>query len=85
MDKRSTSRVGVWRRGMTYTTLILTLTLFELILSVIFLSLSYILGNYYIKGVGVGLLISWATSALSYLIVRKAKATQKGGVSEGAS
>jgi NhaP-type Na+/H+ and K+/H+ antiporter len=67
-------RVGTWRSQLDYATLILTLTLFELVLSVAFLSVSYIWGSYYFKGVGVGLLISWVTSALAYLIVRRAKA-----------
>jgi hypothetical protein len=69
------SKVTRWRSKLSYTTLILILILFELILSVIFLSLSYIWGNLYFKGVGVGLTISWVTSALAYLIVKRAKAT----------
>lgn len=72
-------KISTWRRNLPYTRLIVILTLFELILSVIFLSLSYIVGNIYFKGVGVGLVISWVTSALAYLIIKRAKA--KGGVS----
>lgn len=75
----------------TYATLILTLILFELILSIIFSLVGHLIDSAYIRGVGVGLIISWVTSALGYFYVRKkAKATfssstLKGGVSEGAS
>ncbi len=48
-----------------------TLILFELVLSVIFLSLSYFTSNIYFKGVAVGLIISWVTSALAYLYKKK--------------
>ena len=47
------------------------LMLFELILCVIFFVLGYIIGNAYLRGVGVGLLISWVTGALAYFIVKK--------------
>ena len=47
------------------------LVVLELVLSVIFLSLSYISGNLYFKGVGIGLLISWVTGALAYFVVRR--------------
>ncbi len=50
-----------------------TLIIFELVLSVIFISLSYLTGNIYFKGVGVGLIISWVTSAIAYLYKKKAK------------
>lgn len=49
-----------------------TLILFELVLSVIFFLISYFTGNIYFKGVGVGLLIAWVTSAIAYFI-RKEK------------
>jgi hypothetical protein len=48
-----------------------TLILFELVLSVIFILLSYLTSNIYFKGVGVGLIISWVTSALAYLYRKK--------------
>lgn len=47
------------------------LMLFELILCVVFFVLGYIIGNAYLRGVGVGLLISWVTGALAYFIVKK--------------
>jgi len=47
------------------------LILFELVLSVIFLLVSYLTGNIYFKGVGVGLMIAWVTSAIAYLFKRK--------------
>jgi hypothetical protein len=48
------------------------LILFELVLSLIFFSVSYLTGNLYFKGVGVGLLIAWVTSAVAYLYKRRA-------------
>ena len=48
-----------------------TLILFELVLSAIFISLSYTTGSPYIKGVGVGLIIAWVTSAIAYLYKKK--------------
>jgi len=49
----------------------MTLIVFELVLSVIFMSVSYLTGNIYFKGVGIGLIISWVTSALAYLYKKK--------------
>ena len=46
-----------------------TLILFELVLSVIFISVGHLTGNMYLRGVGVGLIIAWVTSALAYFIV----------------
>lgn len=66
-------KITTWRSQLAYTTLMLALITFELILSVVFLSLSYVSGNLYFKGVGIGLLISWVTSALAYAIVKRAK------------
>ena len=43
----------------------------ELVLSVIFISLGYISGNIYFRGVGVGLLISWVTGAIAYFVVKR--------------
>jgi hypothetical protein len=54
-------------RGRLATTLIL----FELVLSVIFILVSYLTGNIYFKGVGIGLIIAWVTSALAYLYIKK--------------
>jgi uncharacterized membrane protein YciS (DUF1049 family) len=61
-----------WRRRILGR-LDLTLVLFELVLSVIFFSLSYLTGSLYIKGVGVGLVIAWVTSAVAYLYKRRAE------------
>jgi hypothetical protein len=57
--------VNKWRS--TYTKLVVL----ELVLSVIFIPLGHILGNPYLRGVGVGLLIAWVTGALAYFAVRK--------------
>lgn len=48
------------------------LIIFEFILSVIFLSISYLRGSMYLRGVGVGLLIAWVTSAIAYIFKVKA-------------
>jgi hypothetical protein len=53
--------------------LVLTLALFELVLSVIFILVGYLIGSMYFRGVGVGLIISWVTSAIAYFITRKKK------------
>ena len=50
-----------------------TLILFELILSAIFMLVAYLTGNIYFKGVGVGLIIAWVTSAIAYLYKKKVK------------
>jgi hypothetical protein len=50
-----------------------TLILFELVLSVIFILVGYLTGNIYFRGVGVGLIISWVTSAIAYLYKKKVK------------
>jgi hypothetical protein len=47
------------------------LIVLELVLSVVFFTLGYIVGNAYFRGVGVGLLISWVTGAIAYFVVRK--------------
>ena len=44
-----------------------TLILFELVLSVIFILVGHLIGSIYLRGIGVGLIISWVTSALAYL------------------
>ena len=53
-----------------------SLILFEFVLSVIFILVGYLTGNIYFRGVGVGLIIAWVTSALAYFITdyRKKKA-----------
>ena len=43
------------------------LILLEFVLSAIFIPLGYITGNMYFRGVGVGLIIAWVTSAIAYL------------------
>jgi len=53
-----------------------TLILFELVLSVIFISVGHLTGNMYLRGVGVGLIIAWVTSALAYFIVGAKKSEQ---------
>ncbi len=49
----------------------LALILFELVLSAAFLLLAYVTGSYYFRGVGIGLIIAWVTSAVAYLYKRK--------------
>ena len=43
----------------------------ELVLSLFFISLGYISGSAYFRGVGIGLLIAWVTGAIAYFVVRK--------------
>lgn len=50
----------------------IVLTVFELVLSIVFLSISYVTGNPYLRGVGVGLVIAWVTSAIAHVIKAKA-------------
>jgi len=50
-----------------------TLILFELVLSVVFFAVGHLIGSGYIRGVGVGLIIAWVTSALAYLYKKKVK------------
>jgi hypothetical protein len=60
-----------WRKGILGR-LDTTLILFELVLSVVFISLSYLTGSLYLRGIGVGLIIAWVTSAIAYLYKKKA-------------
>lgn len=60
-----------WRKNILEHHLVEALTVLELVLSVIFLVISYITGNLYFKGVGIGLVIAWVTSGIAYLFKRK--------------
>ena len=60
-----------WRKNILEHHLLTALIVLELVLSVAFLALSYIISNLYFKGVGVGLLIAWVTSAIAYLFKKK--------------
>jgi hypothetical protein len=60
-----------WRKNLLEHHLVEALTVFELVLSVIFLVISYITGNVYFKGVGIGLVIAGVTSAIAYLFKKK--------------
>jgi hypothetical protein len=62
--------LGSWRIPLLRR-LDVVLIVFELVLSVIFISMSYLAGNVYFKGVGVGLVIAWVTSAIAYLVKKK--------------
>lgn len=55
----------------TYPKLLLALVAFELILSVIFISLGYRTGNIYLRGVGIGLVIAWVTGGVAYFVARR--------------
>jgi hypothetical protein len=66
-DRKIDTREGMHKWLSTY----LKLVGLELVLSVIFISLGYISGNEYFRGVGVGLLIAWVTGAIAYFVVRK--------------
>jgi len=55
-----------WRRRLLENHLLITLILFELILSVVFIIISYLTGKIYLRGVAVGLTIAWLTSLVAY-------------------
>ncbi|MDE1767920.1 MAG: hypothetical protein KGH64_01715 [Candidatus Micrarchaeota archaeon] len=60
-----------WRKNILEHNLVGALTVLELVLSVIFLVISYITGSLYFKGVGIGLAIAWVTGAVAYLFKKK--------------
>jgi hypothetical protein len=60
-----------WRLGVLGQ-LDVTLTLFDLVLSVLFLAVSFLEGSLYLKGVGIGLLIAGVTGGVACLYRRKA-------------
>jgi hypothetical protein len=63
---KEVKNIETWRKkvlGRLDTILIL----FELVLSVIFVLVGHLIDNSYIRGVGIGLIIAWVTSALAYL------------------
>ncbi|HIH50674.1 MAG: hypothetical protein ABSE71_04885 [Candidatus Micrarchaeaceae archaeon] len=62
-----------WRKNILEHHLGTTLILFELVLSAIFLLVAYLTGNIYFRGVGVGLIIAWVTSAIAYYIKKTVK------------
>lgn len=57
-----------WRKNILNHHLVEALAVLELALSVIFLVIAHITGNLYFKGVGIGLVIAWVTSAIAYLL-----------------
>ena len=71
-DKKA-KNMEKWRKNILEHHLDTTLILFELVLSVIFLLVSYLTSNIYFRGVGIGLVIAWVTSAIAYLYKKKAK------------
>ncbi len=62
-----------WRKNILEHHLDTALILLELVLSVVFISIGYLTGNIYFRGVGVGLVIAWVTSAIAYLYKKMAK------------
>jgi VIT1/CCC1 family predicted Fe2+/Mn2+ transporter len=60
------AEIPEWRRRVLRR-LDVTLTLFDLVLSAVFLSIGYLSGNPYFRGVGVGLLIAGVTGAVAVL------------------
>ncbi len=57
-----------WRRNILEKHLLTSLIALELVLSVIFFTISYVNGNIYFKGVEVGLLIAWVTGLIAHII-----------------
>jgi hypothetical protein len=60
-----------WRKNILQHHLDTALILLELVLSVIFILVGYLWGNIYFRGVGVGLVIAWVTSAIAYFCKKK--------------
>jgi len=60
-----------WRKNILENHFDTTLILFELVLSAAFILVGYITGNVYFRGVGVGLVIAWVTSAIAYLYKKR--------------
>ncbi len=54
-----------WKRVLLY------LVVLELVISIAALLVGHLAGNRYFDGVGVGLLISWVTGGLAYLVNTK--------------
>jgi hypothetical protein len=55
------------------------LIIFQLVLSAIFISVGYLTGNIYFRGVGVGLVIAWVTSGIALLYrTRMGPSSEKG-------
>ncbi len=48
-----------------------TLILFELVLSALFILAGYLMGSPYLRGIAVGLIIAWVTSAIAYIYKKK--------------
>jgi hypothetical protein len=72
MDEQAADRKKDTGKGMDkWPSTFLKLVGLELVLSVIFISLGYISGNQYFRGVGIGLLIAWVTGAIAYFIVKR--------------
>jgi hypothetical protein len=55
-------------RGPILAHLDVTLVIFDLLLSAIFIALGYLTGDPYIRGVGVGLIIAGVTGGVAYLV-----------------
>jgi hypothetical protein len=55
-----------WRKSVL-ARLDVTLVLFDLVLSAVFIVLGYLTANPYIRGVGVGLVIAGVTGGVAYL------------------
>ncbi len=60
-----------WKRVLCY------LVLLEFVVSILVLLAGYLTGNVYFRGVGVGLLISWVTGGLAYLVNTRREKAQK--------
>lgn len=65
MTRKST--LPEWRKRLLGEQLLIALILLELFLSIIFILIGYLKSNIYFRGVGVGLIIAWVTSAVAYL------------------
>jgi hypothetical protein len=68
---KKVKNMETWRKNILEHHLDTALILLELVLSMIFIPMGYLTGNIYFRGVGVGLVIAWVTSALAHYVKRK--------------
>ena len=69
-NREKQTEIPVWRRK-ALERLDVILILFELVLSVIFILMGHLTENIYLRGIGVGLIIAWVTSAIAHLYKKK--------------
>jgi hypothetical protein len=59
------------KRNFDGWTILLYLVLLEFVVSIVMFFVGHLTGNRYFEGVGIGLLISWVTGGLAYLVTKE--------------